>query len=43
LDERSGDGTEAADRARYLLGGVVLVALLALALAAARAEGRRRL
>jgi hypothetical protein len=41
-DERSGDSSEAPERARYLLGGVVLVALLALALTAARAEGRRR-
>jgi hypothetical protein len=42
-DERSGDSQEAPERARYLLGGVVLLALLALALTAARAEGRGRM
>jgi hypothetical protein len=42
-DERSGDSPGAPERARYLLGGVVLLALLALALTAARAEGRRRM
>jgi hypothetical protein len=41
-DERGGDSPVAPERARYLLGGVVLLALLALALTAARAEGRRR-
>jgi hypothetical protein len=40
-DRRSGDSREASDRARYLLGGVVLLALLALAMGAARSEGRR--
>jgi hypothetical protein len=42
-DERSGDSPAAPERTRYLLGGVVLLALLALALTAARAEGRRRI
>jgi hypothetical protein len=42
-DERSDDSAEAPERARYLLGGVVLLALLALALTAARTEGRRRI
>jgi hypothetical protein len=42
-DERSGDSAEAPERARYLLGGVVLLVLLALALTAARAEGRPRI
>jgi hypothetical protein len=41
-DERSGDSPEAPERARYLLGAVVLLVLLALALTAARAEGRGR-
>jgi hypothetical protein len=40
-DGHSGDSPEAADRARYLLGGLVLISLLALALTAARAEGPR--
>jgi hypothetical protein len=39
--ERSDDSSEAPERARYLLGGVVLLALLALALTAARSAGRR--
>jgi hypothetical protein len=39
-DERSGDSPGAPERARYLLGGVVLLALLALVLTAVRAEGR---
>jgi hypothetical protein len=39
--ERSGDSPVPPERARYLLGGVVLLALLALALTAAHAEGRR--
>jgi hypothetical protein len=42
-DERSGGSPGAAERARYLLGGVVLLALLVLALTAARSEGRRRI
>jgi hypothetical protein len=42
-DERSGDSPDAPERARYLLGGVVLLALLTLALTAARAEGRGRI
>jgi hypothetical protein len=41
-DERSGDSPEGPERARYLLGGVVLLVMLALALTAARAEGRPR-
>jgi hypothetical protein len=41
-EERSGDSPEAPERARYLLGGVVLLVLLALALTAARAEGGPR-
>ena len=40
-DGRSSDSPEAPERARYLLGGVVLLTLLVLALTAARAEGRR--
>ena len=40
-DERSGESPAAPERARYLLGSVLLLALLALALTAARAEGRR--
>ncbi len=42
-DERSDDSPDAPERARYLLGGVVLLALLTLALTAARAEGRGRI
>jgi hypothetical protein len=40
-DESSGESSEAPDRARYLLGGVVLLSLLALVLTAVRAESRR--
>jgi hypothetical protein len=35
-DERSGDSSQGPERARYLLGGIVLLALLALALSAAK-------
>jgi hypothetical protein len=39
-DKRTGDSPDASEQARYLLGSVVLLALLALALTAARAEAR---
>ena len=42
-DERSGDSPDAPERARYMLGGGVLLALLGLALTAAHREGRGRI